>query len=107
MLRFGGILVAAATHTLWYYYEPEPRDHYEALGVAKNADIRTIKKAYRAKGLKYHPGMRISTRLGCNAFASSHFHSADKTSHSGYDTTKKFARISGGRFDVASLLTFR
>ncbi len=31
------------------------RDYYEVLGVAKNADADTIKKAYRKKALEYHP----------------------------------------------------
>jgi hypothetical protein len=81
-VRSGGILCIAALLTLWYFYEVEPRDHYDALGVSRTADIRTLKKAYRAKGLKYHP---------------------DKTRHSGYDTTKKFARISGS-FDNVFVL---
>ena len=31
------------------------RDYYEVLGVDRNADAATIKKAYRALGKKYHP----------------------------------------------------
>ena len=33
----------------------DKRDYYEVLGVDKNADAATIKKAYRALGKKYHP----------------------------------------------------
>jgi len=33
------------------------RDYYEVLGVDKNADEATIKKAYRALAKKYHPDM--------------------------------------------------
>ncbi len=35
----------------------EKRDYYEVLGVDKNADDATIKKAYRALAKKYHPDM--------------------------------------------------
>ena len=33
----------------------EKRDYYEVLGVDKNADEATIKKAYRQLAKKYHP----------------------------------------------------
>ena len=35
----------------------QKRDYYEVLGVEKNADDATIKKAYRALAKKYHPDM--------------------------------------------------
>ena len=33
----------------------DKRDYYEVLGVDKNADAATIKKAYRTLAKKYHP----------------------------------------------------
>lgn len=33
------------------------RDFYEVLGIDKNADEATIKKAYRKLAKKYHPDM--------------------------------------------------
>jgi molecular chaperone DnaJ len=33
----------------------EPRDYYEVLSVAREADDATIKKAYRKLAMKYHP----------------------------------------------------
>ena len=33
----------------------QKRDYYEVLGVDKNADDGTIKKAYRQLAKKYHP----------------------------------------------------
>jgi len=34
---------------------PTKRDYYEIIGVEKNADINTIKRAYRKLAMKYHP----------------------------------------------------
>jgi len=35
--------------------KPKKKDYYKILGVDKTADDKTIKKAYRALALKYHP----------------------------------------------------
>ena len=36
------------------------RDYYEVLGVARNADMATVKKAYRNLVKKYHPDAKAS-----------------------------------------------
>ena len=36
------------------------RDYYEVLGVSKDADSDTIKKAYRSLAKKYHPDINKS-----------------------------------------------
>merc|ERR1711964_383056 len=33
----------------------KPRDHYEVLGIPRNATLQDIKAAYRKMALKYHP----------------------------------------------------
>ena len=33
------------------------RDYYDILGVARDADSATIKRAFRKLAVKYHPGM--------------------------------------------------
>jgi len=33
----------------------DPRDYYESLGVARDADEKAIKDAFRQLALKYHP----------------------------------------------------
>ena len=40
----------------------QKRDYYEVLGVDKNADEATIKKAYRTLAKKYHPDMTNCTK---------------------------------------------
>ena len=32
-----------------------PRDYYDVLGVARDADARAVKDAFRALAMKYHP----------------------------------------------------
>ncbi|MBI5670154.1 MAG: DnaJ domain-containing protein [Chloroflexi bacterium] len=37
------------------YRDRQDLDYYRVLGVAPNADLKTIKAAYRRLALKYHP----------------------------------------------------
>ena len=39
-----------------FFFYMEPRNHYERLGVSRQANIREIKKAYRAKSLQVLTG---------------------------------------------------
>ena len=57
------------------------RDYYEVLGVNKNADAATIKKAYRKLAKKYHPDSNEG-----NASAAEHF----KEVNEAYDVLTKF-----------------
>lgn len=46
----------------------DKRDYYEVLGVDKNADDATIKKAYRALAKKYHPDMNPGDEAAAEKF---------------------------------------
>ena len=49
--------IAVLTHGRITKMADTKRDYYEVLGVEKNADESTIKKAYRGLAKKYHPDM--------------------------------------------------
>lgn len=74
-----------------------PKDHYRTLGIAPNASLKEIKKAYRNLAHKFHPDKNPD-----NTFAVHHFHeiqeaykilSDDKTRRQ-YDEERYFAGLS-------------
>ena len=44
------------------------RDHYEVLGVDRNADDAALKSAYRTLAKKYHPAMNQGVKAAAQKF---------------------------------------
>ena len=57
-------------------YTTHIKDHYKTLGIAPNASLQDIKKAYRQLALKYHPDKNPG-----NQYAETHF----REIHEAYD----------------------
>jgi len=47
---------------------PTKRDYYEILGVEKDADINTVKRAYRKLAMKYHPDRNKDDNVAAEKF---------------------------------------
>ena len=66
----------------------DKRDYYEVLGVDKNADEATIKKAYRGLAKKYHPDLNKDNPEAATKFkevAEAYEVLSDSTKRANYD----------------------
>ncbi len=96
------------------------RDYYEVLGVDKNADEATIKKAYRKIAIKYHPDRQGDKSEAEKAAAEEKFKEAaeaydvlsDATKRQQYDqfgfngpNASGFGGFSGGGFDMNDIFS--
>ena len=50
--------------TLDYFYRLEDLDHYQLLGIDKTADKKTVKRAYNALAVVFHPDRYFKKNLG-------------------------------------------
>jgi hypothetical protein len=74
------------------------KDHYKTLGIAANAGLSDVKKAYRTLAHKYHPDKNPD-----NNYSASHFREiqeaykvlGDERSRKQYDEERYFAGLSG------------
>ena len=73
------------------------RDYYEVLGVNKNADAATIKKAYRKLAKKYHPDSNEG-----NASAAEHFKEVNEAYDVLSDEKKRKLYDQFGKFFLSS-----
>jgi len=72
------------------------KDYYKILGVQENADQESIKKAYRANALKYHPDKNQGNKEAEEKFkdlAEAYEHLSNPEKRKAYDSSKRF----GGR----------
>ena len=93
----------------------EKRDYYEVLGVDKNADDATIKKAYRQLAKKYHPDANPGDKAAEEKFKEAGEAYAvlsdpekraayDKYGHAAFDPNSAAGQASGfGGFDFGGM----
>lgn len=80
-----------------------PKDHYRTLGIAPNASLKEIKKAYRSLAHRFHPDKNPD-----NSFAVQHFHEiqeaykilSDDKARKRFDEARYFAGLSAKKDPV-------
>jgi len=84
------------------------RDYYDILGVDKNADEKTIKKAYRKKALKYHPDKNPGDKKSEEKFkelSEAYDVLSDKNKRSKYDRFGHSASNMGDMGDMGDIFS--
>lgn len=77
LLALLALLGAGALVYETWYDDFAKRSHYEALGVATNAPLREIKRAFRERSLQFHPD---KSATGTTELSTKRFHRISGTS---------------------------